>query len=236
MDYCYQCRRHLNGALACAGCGTPAEELRHHSPVSTGDDVVIELGGAHGEDRPPAGHRRAPASGRRDRRAGARRARRRRGRKVLLGTVGLALAAGALSLAELARESSGDDGTAVEVREEESIAVDDIPEPTGSAEPPPGPSAVSEAPTTSSGEPARPSTPVVRGSARRGVAASSSQAEPSVSSSAAPEPSSDVSPSGTAGPSQPASSTPPGQPGPPPQPAPTPSPTETCTWFLFWCT
>ncbi|WP_441349432.1 SCO2400 family protein, partial [Streptomyces sp. 8L] len=28
MDYCDRCRRHLNGALACAGCGTPAEDLR----------------------------------------------------------------------------------------------------------------------------------------------------------------------------------------------------------------
>ncbi|WP_420865634.1 SCO2400 family protein, partial [Streptomyces prasinopilosus] len=25
MDYCHPCRRHLNGALACPGCGTPAE-------------------------------------------------------------------------------------------------------------------------------------------------------------------------------------------------------------------
>ncbi|WP_420710720.1 SCO2400 family protein [Streptomyces sp. NRRL S-146] len=28
MDYCDPCRRHLNGALACPGCGTPAETLR----------------------------------------------------------------------------------------------------------------------------------------------------------------------------------------------------------------
>ncbi|MGW4251437.1 SCO2400 family protein, partial [Streptomyces californicus] len=27
MDYCHPCRRHLNGALACAGCGTPAQAL-----------------------------------------------------------------------------------------------------------------------------------------------------------------------------------------------------------------
>ncbi|MGP3637892.1 SCO2400 family protein, partial [Streptomyces sp. 24-1644] len=27
MDYCRPCRRHLNGALACAECGTPAEAL-----------------------------------------------------------------------------------------------------------------------------------------------------------------------------------------------------------------
>ncbi|MDQ0990663.1 hypothetical protein [Streptomyces sp. V3I7] len=30
MDYCHPCRRHLNGALACPGCGTPIEELRPH--------------------------------------------------------------------------------------------------------------------------------------------------------------------------------------------------------------
>ncbi|WP_419796416.1 SCO2400 family protein [Streptomyces fuscus] len=28
MDYCHPCRRHLNGALACPGCGAPVEELR----------------------------------------------------------------------------------------------------------------------------------------------------------------------------------------------------------------
>ncbi|MEU6138918.1 hypothetical protein ABZ848_00980 [Streptomyces sp. NPDC047081] len=28
MDYCLPCRRHLNGALACPGCGTSAEEIR----------------------------------------------------------------------------------------------------------------------------------------------------------------------------------------------------------------
>jgi hypothetical protein len=27
MDYCPPCRRHLNGALACPGCGTPADRL-----------------------------------------------------------------------------------------------------------------------------------------------------------------------------------------------------------------
>ncbi|MES4833251.1 hypothetical protein ABVB25_39935, partial [Streptomyces anthocyanicus] len=27
MDYCHPCRRHLNGALACPGCGTPCHEL-----------------------------------------------------------------------------------------------------------------------------------------------------------------------------------------------------------------
>lgn len=31
MDYCDPCRRHLNGALACPGCGTSAEQLRTHA-------------------------------------------------------------------------------------------------------------------------------------------------------------------------------------------------------------
>ncbi|MGW4566897.1 SCO2400 family protein, partial [Streptomyces sp. NPDC004561] len=27
MDYCHPCQRHLNGALACPGCGTPADRV-----------------------------------------------------------------------------------------------------------------------------------------------------------------------------------------------------------------
>ncbi len=55
MDYCPQCRRHLNGALICAGCGTPAEELRQHRPVHPGSHHSRLPGGydreteSHGE-------------------------------------------------------------------------------------------------------------------------------------------------------------------------------------------
>ncbi|EPD59023.1 SCO2400 family protein, partial [Streptomyces sp. HGB0020] len=31
MDYCHPCRRHLNGALACPGCGAQVEQLRAHA-------------------------------------------------------------------------------------------------------------------------------------------------------------------------------------------------------------
>ncbi|MGC3000910.1 SCO2400 family protein, partial [Streptomyces sp. G35A] len=31
MDYCHACQRHLNGALACPGCGTPAGALRAYA-------------------------------------------------------------------------------------------------------------------------------------------------------------------------------------------------------------
>ncbi|MET7649996.1 hypothetical protein [Streptomyces sp. NPDC005486] len=34
MDYCHPCRRHLNGALACPGCGAPAPQLRAYPPAA----------------------------------------------------------------------------------------------------------------------------------------------------------------------------------------------------------
>ncbi|SCD68418.1 hypothetical protein GA0115239_10571, partial [Streptomyces sp. BpilaLS-43] len=50
MDYCQPCRRHLNGALACAGCGTPAEALTPFTaPVEPGPD---DPGPAGGSDLP----------------------------------------------------------------------------------------------------------------------------------------------------------------------------------------
>ncbi|MFE7772670.1 hypothetical protein ACFU5O_01970 [Streptomyces sp. NPDC057445] len=238
MDYCHQCRRHLNGALACAGCGTPAEELRHHNPAAPADDVVIELGGAYEEDRPSAGHRRAPSQNRRARRPAGVRRRKKRGRKVLMGTVGLALAAGGLSLAELAREAVWDDGASVEVREEESLAVDDVPEPTASDEPAEVPSVISEPPTTSSAAPRPSVTGTGTASALPTGAASSSQPVPTRSFVAAPVPSRDDSPPSPRDPgghpSQSSSASAP--PAAPPESSPTPTPSETCTWFLFWCT
>ena len=38
MDYCLPCRRHLNGALACPGCGAPVEELRAHAGETAGPE------------------------------------------------------------------------------------------------------------------------------------------------------------------------------------------------------
>ncbi|WP_333752361.1 SCO2400 family protein, partial [Streptomyces sp. IBSBF 2394] len=39
MDYCHPCRRHLNGALACPGCGSPAHELRASDDALTASEV-----------------------------------------------------------------------------------------------------------------------------------------------------------------------------------------------------
>ncbi|WP_436317604.1 SCO2400 family protein [Streptomyces griseoaurantiacus] len=33
MNYCTPCRRHLNGALACPGCGTPVGWLEGEAPA-----------------------------------------------------------------------------------------------------------------------------------------------------------------------------------------------------------
>ncbi|MEW1545508.1 SCO2400 family protein [Streptomyces tsukubensis] len=58
MDYCHQCRRHLNGALACAGCGTPAWQLRGPAPgPDTGAGERSVPPGQPGGNRPPEGAR-----------------------------------------------------------------------------------------------------------------------------------------------------------------------------------
>ncbi|MDH2394035.1 hypothetical protein QCN29_35910, partial [Streptomyces sp. HNM0663] len=155
MDYCQPCRRHLNGALACAGCGTPAEEL-HRRTGDIGEpesDQVFELSEApepSGDGR-QGGHRRAHRDAARRRRPNGRRARKRRGRKAVIGTFGLALAAGALSLAELATEY-GDDGPADLVKEKASYESETAPlpsEPDGDPDapaPPTGPAVASSGP------------------------------------------------------------------------------------------
>ncbi|MCX4822873.1 hypothetical protein OG883_23840 [Streptomyces sp. NBC_01142] len=246
MDYCLPCQRHLNGALACAGCGTPVEELRRHYTSAPAADNVLELD----EVSEPAGHRRArrPAPPRR-KPAGTRRARKPRGRKVMLGTFGLVLAAGALSLAELALENPGDDGAATSVKDETPVETEEALEPTGPTETPQGPDPVTE-PAVSTSSSVRPTgtgtgvgTGDGDGTGGSGAGSGSSgdgkpsatgpaEASPSPSSSAgdpsrsAPPPPSDAPPDGGAGdePTQP-----------PAEPAPDPTPTETCEPFLWWC-
>ncbi|MFD4141678.1 hypothetical protein [Streptomyces sp. NPDC058572] len=247
MDYCHPCGRHLNGALACAGCGTPVEELRHFSPTAAEGDHVYELDVVSEPAVPRRARRQQPAqrreapSGRKATRA--RRARKRRGRNVVLGTFGLALAAGALSLAELATEKGGSDGAATSVRDK-PVVESEVPEPTESDDAPELPAGVEEPAVTSSGSP-RPATSAT-GTGRSGKrsggpgegagtlpsASESAGGGPSPSSSADPSPG-EGSPGSTADPSQgPGDPAPPGQEPPPP---PDPAPTETCEPFLWWC-
>ncbi|GAA2432847.1 SCO2400 family protein [Streptomyces lavendulocolor] len=131
MDYCHQCQRHLNGALACAGCGTPVEELRHDDPQTSAAEHVYELD--RDEELPPAAPRRARGRTRRAQparrsRPAGRRARRKRGRTLLVVTGALILAAGLLSLAELAMEHPGEDGAATVVRQEDRAAPEPLPD------------------------------------------------------------------------------------------------------------
>ncbi|MDX2838566.1 SCO2400 family protein, partial [Streptomyces ipomoeae] len=112
-DYCHPCRRHLNGALACPGCGTSVEELRAYADEGDARPEDAEDTSAASEDEPGrrSSRRRAARerggsagarSSRRDRKAAAHR--RRRKRILLIGS-GLLLAVGALSLAELGMEA-----------------------------------------------------------------------------------------------------------------------------------
>lgn len=123
MDYCHVCRRHLNGALACPGCGTPVDELGADSEEADarpesgadadayyGEDTdgrssraVRRRGGAGGPDGPPVRGAQTGTS-RRDRKAAAHRRRRRR---TLFVAVGFVLAAAGLSLAELGVDAPG---------------------------------------------------------------------------------------------------------------------------------
>uniref|UniRef100_UPI003F916939 SCO2400 family protein n=1 Tax=Streptomyces sp. f51 TaxID=1827742 RepID=UPI003F916939 len=77
MDYCHPCRRHLNGALACAGCGTPAEALGPYAMPAPAGPAPDEPYGTAARADETAARRRT----RRDDRRGA-------GRKSRRGTAG----------------------------------------------------------------------------------------------------------------------------------------------------
>ncbi|MEU3881624.1 SCO2400 family protein, partial [Streptomyces californicus] len=152
MDYCHPCRRHLNGALACAGCGTPAQAL---SPWASSEATGVTeatgptpdgANGAYGtaspadasDVRPPSRRATTRASRLGARRRAARGGHRRRGRTVLFGALGLLLAVGALSLTELAMEPDRDDSAAEFVRDAPGGPTEAAPtEPSDAAPPSP---------------------------------------------------------------------------------------------------
>lgn len=229
MDYCHPCQRHLNGALACAGCGTPADALAPYA--------VVDPSGR--EPEPPGETPDAPgAAGHRRRARGAsrrrgRRTHRRRGRALLLTAVGVVLALGALSLAELAMEPGGDSGAAEYVSEATSSATEPVPSAPASTEPDdPGPvEAPTVVPVTDSRSATATSGPA-RGTTAPGVPPS-----PSAPEEGSPSPSEPGDPEGTEAPAEPSGSGRPTEDPTPPEPsdtpAPTPSPTETCRLWIF---
>ncbi|WP_455356249.1 SCO2400 family protein [Streptomyces sp. SYSU K217416] len=242
MDYCHACRRHLNGALACAGCGTPAEELRRTDAVEPAVHHDFDLGVVE-----PAGHHRAsprPAATRTRRNPGraAARSRRRRNRKVMFGSLGLVLAAGALSLAELAMEEPGEDRASTVVQEDDVLPDPPVIEPSGIDEPEPVEDVTDEPTVRSSGSAdASASAPAGPGPAESAEVLESPSAVPS---SQAPDPGPDPDPgpepdaSESRGGPRPSSDPKTPKPAPPPpqaDPEPEPEPSETCVRFLWWC-
>ncbi|MCT9087834.1 hypothetical protein N4G70_03040 [Streptomyces sp. ASQP_92] len=231
MDYCHSCRRHLNGALACAGCGTPVEAL---APAPD-DELLVYAGAPTGvaEVLAPPGHRRARKG---------RRARRKRGKVILFGSAGLVLVAGAVGFVQMAMEPPVDD-RASSVQEDQTIS-DPQPLPSGSAAGVPSKPTARPVSSKGHGRGSGPAAGPATGVLAPGGSTSEpprSGASPKTSSSATPGagPSSSVptdpaSPGATdsPGPGEPSHSEQP----PPPPPPPAPSPTKTCHRFLWWCT
>ncbi|MCX5382651.1 hypothetical protein [Streptomyces sp. NBC_00083] len=229
MDYCHACRRHLNGALACAGCGTPAQEL---APAPE-DELLVHAGAPPSrrgaEVLAPSGHRRARKG---------RRARRKRGKAVLFGSAGLVLVAGAVGFVQMAMEPPVND-RASSVQEDETIS-DPQPLPSGSAVT--GPSRPTAEPVSSrrrgsgagAGSPGGADGPRHAGPAPKETPSGSVDPRPSSarpSDSVAPGVSDPPGPGGPAPSASPSSAAPP----PPPPPSPSPSPSATCHRFLWWC-
>ncbi|MFE4608708.1 hypothetical protein ACFRK5_10170 [Streptomyces niveus] len=248
MDYCHHCQRHLNGALACAGCGTPAEELRLHDPAPYEAEVVLATR-EHSQE-PVRGPRRQRGSrkrkvSRRERREmrAERGVHRRKGRTVLLTVMGLVLAVGALSLAELALESSGDDGDATSVQEDRAIELDGGPPPSGPKKPQdPGPVTGSPSKSAGSARPGGDGSPDPSASGTGAGSGSSDDEEPEAPTDSAepsddPDPGDSPDPTDSTGPTGRPSA--PNQPPPPPSnpgPSPTPTPTSTeddCVLIIF---
>ncbi|MFE2879474.1 hypothetical protein ACFXG6_29905 [Streptomyces roseus] len=244
MDYCHACRRHLNGALACAGCGTPIEYLPPAAPgVSAvpADPYGSARTGAQDPLADPFADSLVVLSGAdRGGRAGSRRraTHRRRRRTLLTLGLGLALAAGGtVVLARIVTEGQKTDRAAEVVLTDGNGPQDPAPLPSGKGTPA-APTALK--PVKASGS-AKATAGAPQSPGPEGSAEGSAQPGPTVSASA----------SGKTGPTKgatgPGPSVKPGQSGKPspsasgsaqpqpPSPSPTPAPTKTGCWFIFFC-
>ncbi|MFD0357060.1 hypothetical protein ACFVHW_25465 [Streptomyces sp. NPDC127110] len=227
MNYfCPACQRHLNGALACAGCGTPAEHLVVAAPSAP----------ARGPEPQPAlaevfADSLVVLSGPQEGRAGTRKraaTRRRRGRGVLALGLGVVLAAGgSIAVARIVGDDEGVD------RADKVVLTDNGPKQPDALPSVEGPSVPAVLPKASGGaaKTARPSgSPSGSATPSASASASASGATPSQKGSGGgtsvqpsrpgqPAP----GPTGTAKPSP--TKTKPGKP--------TPEPTEECVFWIF---
>ncbi|MBT2466765.1 hypothetical protein J7E97_02490 [Streptomyces sp. ISL-66] len=200
MDYCIACHRHLNGALACAGCGTPAEHLipgapprpaaassaPESGPAALADvyaDSLVVLSGAGRQGR--AGARRRTTH-------------RRRRRTLLAVGAGFLLAVGTmLGLARMVTDGERTDRAAT------VVLTDDA----GPEEPAPLPG-LTGAPAQPSAVPSGRTATVAAGSAKA-TAGGTKQAGPgrTAGGSAVPGPAASASGSQAAGPTRSATAT-----------------------------
>ncbi|MER7791138.1 hypothetical protein [Streptomyces sp. NPDC097640] len=262
MDYCPSCRRHLNGAVSCPGCGAyaGAEEYAYPAAEAAAEAAAVDCGrdGDEGAEVEPAPEPVA-ASTRADRRKASRRkpkprgivggrARRGRGRRVTIMASVLGPILAALFVAEIATEggifhepsttSSPDKSEAERGPGEGDSSGPRVRE---SGAPGAGPSAGTDGPSAdenrsedgASGE----------DKAKKKAKDSSSPSADDPSSTDGPDDPSATAPTtdgggagGGGGTTQ--SPTTPSDPGTttsvPTQP--TPSPSDTCDRFLWWCT
>ncbi|MGM9465313.1 SCO2400 family protein [Streptomyces murinus] len=225
MDYCLPCRRHLNGALVCPGCGTPADRIPGPAAVEP-EPGEPEKG--PGEGRP--GGEPEPVGGRAERRGRKAAAHRRRRRRTVLLAAGLVLAAGGLGFAELGTDAplpftGGGTATVKDTSADDG----DSSSPSGRTTAPPqvtNVSATSGATASASGSPAAgasdSASPSAAGTTEPPPSAPTAPGSPVTAPTAPPPPRPTAAPPTTA----PATSAPP----------PAPSPTRTCDRFLWWCT
>ncbi|WP_404960242.1 hypothetical protein [Streptomyces sp. 147326] len=236
MNYCHACRRHLNGALACAGCGTPAEYLMPAAPVAAQAAPV-----APAPEPPPVladvfADSLVVLSAPNERRPGARRraTHRRRRRTVLTIGLGLAVAlGGSLAVAHIATDGQRTDRAAT------VVLTDDGPQ-----QPAPLPDAPTAGAPTGSGKATTKAAPA--STKKSGSGAPSGDVTQPGPSPSAPAPATSGPASGTPGPGgsvQPSTSGRPSQsvtgtaqtPPPPVPPKPTPTPSKDCGFLGMLC-
>lgn len=258
MDYCIACRRYLNGALACAGCGTPAERLISAAPAppAPGSAAVFgsdpaALADVYADSLVVLSGERGHGQGRGGGRAAARRrtGHRRRRRTALTVGLGLVFAAGVtLGLARVVTDGERTDRAATVVLTDDAGPAEPAPLPglTGDPVVPSGTASAKGQGAGSAKATAGGAQPGGTGRSTGGTGASAAGPSGSASASESAGPSRSASRNPTsAAPSTSGSSgsaTPGKPPGtkkpdtkPKPDPTPSPSPAPECPWWNLLC-
>ncbi|MEU9474474.1 hypothetical protein [Streptomyces sp. NPDC048191] len=140
MDYCSSCRRHLNGALVCPGCGAYAPDIappRSHAPAVTAVPPAADswfraeepaaAPPADAEDMPSADVEDAPPAPRGRAARRRQRARWKKSQRRAVVATAVALVGGGLTLASMDRGGSGDRAQAASAPDNRSMGLSDEP-------------------------------------------------------------------------------------------------------------